>query len=289
LGLYVLWGRRQARRGGLLLVAGLVWLGLLVLVVIPSISGRAYGFADVNPELGTGPLGLLVGVLDNPLATLRHIVSPPRPEYVVWLLGPLLGLPVLRPLRLLPGLPLFARNLLAAHPSRVWINRHYHAAILPAVLVAAIAALAWLPRRWARRLAVAALAATIAFNGYAVLGLLGTEIPVSAGAEADSYRAALQLIPPDAAVAASNRLGAHLADRRWLWFFPADGDLLGDPSAADWVAVDLADRAAWLREQTDEELYARLRATYPPDQFDEVYQSGSVLVLQRRAGPPPGE
>lgn len=283
LGLYLL-GRRADRRLGLAVFAGaLLYLGLMIGWVIPAISGRPYGFADLNPELGAGPFGLITGILTNPAATLAHLVSTPRPEYAVWLIGPLAGLPLLRPRHLLPGAPLLLRNLLAAHPSRVWINRHYQAAVLPAFVLAAIAALAWLPRPWARRLGAVALAATLAFNAYALIGLIGSgEIPLRPAPRDTAYREALARVPAEAAVAAGNRIGSHLAARRSLWFFPADGDLLADPSAAEWVVIDLADRAAWLREQSEEDLEARLRATYPPDRYADVYREGSVLVLRRR-------
>lgn len=279
-GLYVALGQGRRRFGVALVAGSSLYLAVLVLAVLPAIAGQPYAFADLNPDLGSGPFGLIAGVLTDPLATLRHVSSEPRPEYLIWLLGPLAGLPLLRPLHLLPGLPLLARNLLAAHPSRVWINRHYHAAIVPAFWFAALAALAALPRRWARRAALAALAASLAFDAYALIGLAGSELRMHPRAEA--YQQALALVPPDAPVAASNHLGAHLADRRFLSFFPADGPLLGDPTPAEWVVVDLADRAAWLRETSDAALEERLRATFPPDRYDEVYRSGPVLVLRAR-------
>ena len=281
LGLYLVAGQRDYRLGLALLAGGLLYVTCLIGLVIPAIAGRPYPFGNLNPDLGSGPVGLLAGSLTDPLAALRHLASPPRPEYLVWLLGPVIGLPLLRPIRLLPGLPLLVRNLLAAHPSRVWINHHYHAAILPVILFATLGALAGLPRPWARRLAVGALVGTVVFDGYALIGLLGSEIPLEPTAEAATYRAALRLIPAEGAVAASNRLGAHLGDRRRLWFFPADDELLADPSHAEWVAVDLADRPGWLLEQSDQELQARLLRTYPPDRFDEVVRSGSVVVLRR--------
>lgn len=280
-GLYLLTRRVDRRLGLAVIIVSIAYLWAAIGWIIPAISGRPYSFADLNPEVGAGPFGLIAGSLTDPIATLALSISAPRPEYALWLIGPLAGLPLLRLAHLLPGVPILLRNLLAAHPSRVWINRHYQAAVVPAFVFAAIAALAWLPPPWARRLGAAALAATLAFNAYALIGLIGSdEIPLQPGRRDASYRAALALIPPEAGVAAGNRIGAHLADRRYLWFFPADGDLLADPAGAEWVAIDLSDRAAWLREQTDEELEARLRATYPPERYAEVYRDGPVLVLR---------
>ncbi|HEX2173200.1 MAG TPA: DUF2079 domain-containing protein, partial [Dehalococcoidia bacterium] len=282
LGLAMILARRSAPVGlGLVLIGGsLLYLGAMLCLLMPSIAGHPYLFGDVNPELGKGPVGLVIGVLTDPGATLALASSPPRPGYLFMLLGPLLGLPLLRLLWTLPGLPILARNLLSNNFNLVTINRHYHVAIVPGLVIAAICALAALPRAWTLRLMGALLTATIVINGYVLAALWVSEAPFQARPEAATYREALRVIPPAAAVAAGNRIGAHLAARRWLWSFPAGG-FLAPPTDADWVITDLADRD-WLSEQTEAELYARLQATYPPSEFEQVYQSGTVVVLHRR-------
>ena len=286
LGLFVLLARRNDVRwlGPALGAFGLLYLLAMVGAVIPLIAGRPYLYGDLNPDLGSGPLGLTVGILRDPLAALRHLMSPPGPDYLFWLFGPLLGLPLLRPLHLVPGLPLLLRNLLSNNGNLVSINRHYHVAIVPTLLAATAGALAILPRRWARLAAVALVTAALVFDGYAVAGLVITsELPVEPGPEAAAYREALRLIPPDGAVAASNRLGAHLAARRHLWSF-ASGGAQAEPTWADWIAVDLDDHDG-PRTDSAEALLARLRTSYLADQFREVFREGFVVLLCRRTEP----
>jgi hypothetical protein len=102
---------------------------------------------------------------------------------------------------------------------------------------------------------------------------------------------AVALIPPDAAVSATNKLGSHLSARRHVYSFPLT-------DRADWIAVDVEDswmpRVAvrarsgpglrvraiegFMRPQVMAAKVAALRAD---PRWELVYEEDRVLVFRR--------
>ena len=93
---------------------------------------------------------------------------------------------------------------------------------------------------------------------------------------------ATSLVPANAAVSASNRVGGHLAERRYLYTFPVLG-------SAHWIVLDTHD--LWLADPRRPDLVER-----PPDhvralkeklerdpRWAVVFEDDGVYVFRRRA------
>ena len=149
-------------------------------------------------------------------------------------------------------------------------------------------ALGRLPRRHARLATVGALLASLLLDGYGLLGLWGHEIGISQRPWAAAYEQAIRLIPEEASLVATPRLGAYMPRRHDLWIFPeeyrqgVEGHQVAwvEGDEAEWVAVDLADvPPAW--NLTPDDLEQRLRRDFAPNAYQEVFRSGQVVVLRR--------
>jgi hypothetical protein len=82
------------------------------------------------------------------------------------------------------------------------------------------------------------------------------------------------LIPPSAAVSATNGLGAHLSERRRIFSFPVLGE-------AQWVAVDLQ-RPSYRDELGHaDELRRAVIAIRADGRFRIVFAEDGIVVLHR--------
>lgn len=214
-------------------IAGLsaAWSALAIGFVIPHFGGGQTAFAGRYSEARAD--------LPHPLALFHLMFDHAGTHYLLALVLPLAGLCLLAPIAL-ACLPALALNLLSATPTQSSIHFHYTAAEIPPLVIAAVLGAARMGNR--PRFSVATIALTAALIGNYLLGAIPvwSELP---GGETLQARAALvsahdrvvaralKLIPPTAAVSATNSLGAHLSARRRILSFPYIQD-------ATWVAVD---------------------------------------------------
>jgi uncharacterized membrane protein len=266
LGIWYAVSRRRAAFGAVVAVLGVAWTALALLVVVPRFNEGGSAFYARYSEVGGSPEGILDTATDDPGRLLGQVFGARSLGFVAQLLGPLALLPLAAPIVLVAAAPEVGINVLSATPTQTTIHYHYTAAAIPPLVAAAVFGAARLARRrprWTEPIAAIAVAATLVSNY--VLGplpiwrhvpggeTLGTR---SADVAPHDRRAAeaLELIPGDAVVSATNSLGAHLSERRRILSFPFVQD-------ATWVAVDVtepgyADRiapvatavqTAWLR------------------------------------------
>jgi hypothetical protein len=85
---------------------------------------------------------------------------------------------------------------------------------------------------------------------------------------------ALRLVPGDAAVSATNTLGAHLSERTRIFSFPVLRE-------AQWVVVDRTRPS--FRDQADEPeaFTAALVRIEASGRFERVFDEDGILVLRR--------
>ena len=219
----------------------------------PGSYGFEYYYADLIPN-GNGATGLAVSLLTNPGFILRNVLVMPKLEYAMALLLPLALLPLAaRPARttLIYG-AIFC--LLASKPAVYSIAFQYSSLVLPLAFAAAVLALEQVPR-W--RVVVAhrldAVRVQRAFFAFALtasalvswkLGALDPDHVFYAGfepiareldlAEQEQYawvRAELAAIPPGASVAATQRLGPFVSNRRDAYDYSSS-------KPSDYVFVD---------------------------------------------------
>ena len=266
LGIWYALAHRRRVAGAAVAVAGVAIALIAIEVVIPHFNrAGTSSFFTRYSEVGSTPGGIVHTALTDPLKIVTTAFTGRGLTYLAQLALPLGLLVVLAPLALIAAVPELAVNLLSAATTQTSIHFHYTAGLLPVLLAAAVFGAKRIPPR----VPVATLVVVIAVGANYLLGPVplwryfpgGEQLQAHAAdvTEHDRIAArALRLIPPRAAVSATNSLGAHLSARRRVLSFPFLQD-------AQWVAADetapgYADRLAplptavqlsWLRRNPE--------------------------------------
>jgi uncharacterized membrane protein len=280
-GIWYALSRRRYAAGAAIAAAGALWAGLAVGLVIPHFNnGASSSFYSRYSEVGGSPRGVLKTAVTHPWTLVAKAFGHRGLHYLIELALPLAGLWALAPLALVAALPDLAINLLSATPTQTSIHFHYVAGIVPALVAASV-----LGAKRLRRPALAAvLVVAAALVGNYRLGAipLWSELPGGQSFQAnagdvsrhdDVALRAVDVIPDDAVVSASNSMGAHLSARRRVLSFPYVQD-------ATWIAADetvpsWADRLAAIPAATE---LARLRRD---PAWRLVFEQDGVLVFHR--------
>lgn len=282
-GLYAWLTRRSVRWVVTPVVLGVGWFLFVFGYVIPTFVprdfiGSVYGYGWLGSNLGEIALTLVT----RPLYVLEHILTPGKVTYVVQSFWLLLLLPLLYPRLLLFALPNLALSLLATAPVQYSVLFFYQPFVVGAFFLAAIYGIAeTLPRfagSYTRALQfgipLLLLAASVSFNltwnNLALRAVRGGEPP-------DRLAAAsrvLSLIPADAAVAASQFLGPHLAQREHLYFFPGNNSYPFPSDAVDYVVVDL-------RQDTGAQARGQLERLQANEHWRILSKDTDYLLLKR--------
>src|SRR5437870_744308 len=218
---------------------------LLIVVVIPSWIQTPY-FSVFNRwrHLGNTPWELIASPVLRPDVFFGTVLQPERLGYLVLLLVPLAGLPLLAPEVLAVGLPPLVSNLLSSSEMQYTIRGHYTATLTPVLIAAAVVgsrrAAAWIEGLGCRpRAVLAAMATTSVIASVTFSPLPWSQDPFARKQFWDvKPRIALATftsqIPSDATVSAANHLGAHFSFRKEIDIYPSGAD------TADFVLVDLS-------------------------------------------------
>jgi uncharacterized membrane protein len=290
LGVWYAIAHRRHLAGTAIAVAGVAVTAVAVGLVMPHFGpGVESTFGGRYREVGGSFAGILDTLFTDPLTLLRVTFDAEGIGYLARLLLPLALLPLGAPLALLPALPDLALNLLSSTRTQTSIHHQYTAGTVPALFAAAIFAAARLQRRRPLPIAEALVAVVLASNYLLGAIPLWAAFPggedLGAGAwrvtEHDRIAArALERVPGDAVVSASNSLGAHLSDRRRILSFP----LLSD---ATWVAVD--ETSPGYLDRNAPELYALAIVRLRRDRrFELVLEDDGVLLFRREQSPGAG-
>jgi uncharacterized membrane protein len=275
------------RVGAAIAVCGAAVSLVAITLVVPHFApGGGSPFAGRYASVGGSPAGLVKTVFTDPGAIVDAATQGHDIAYLGDLLLPLLGLPLLAPLAALTAAPELALNLLSDTRTQTSIHFHYTAGALPGLFVAAVLGAARLRKRipWARRPEGRAIVASTLVAGI-FLGPLPfwSHVPFGSdlsthehviGHHADVVARALELIPPDAPVSATNTLGAHLSERRRIFSFPVLRE-------AEWVVVD-RQRPSY-RDAMDAPVRfaAALARLQSSGRFTVLFDEDGILVLRR--------
>jgi uncharacterized membrane protein len=284
-GLWYALSRRRWLAGAAIAVGGAAGAALAIGVVVPHFNeGASSAFYGRYDEVGGSPGGILRTAVTDPGELIRVAFDERGIDYLAALGLPLALLFLASPLALV-AVPELAINLLSATPTQTSIHFHYTAGAIPALIGGAVLGAAALERRrpgLAGPLATVAVAAALVGNYR--LGPLPIWRELPGGEDLQAYSThvsahdetaarAVELIPDDAVVSATNSLGAHLSARRRVLSFPYIRD-------ATWVAADetqpgYADRIAPLPTAVR---LARLRRN---PNWRLVFSEDGVVVFRR--------
>jgi uncharacterized membrane protein len=288
LGIWHAFGHGRRRAGLVIFATGAVVAVIATAVVIPHYApGGGSPFAGRYDAVGGSPAGIVETAVLHPLRLLQ-IAFEQRDIHYLWdLLAPLGGLPLLAPLVALTALPEIALNVLSSTRTQPSIHYHYTAGAIPGLIAGAVLGGAKLrrlrPGWWpwlGRGLVVLVLVAGIVMGPLPVWRHVpfGSKLGARDHIVSEHDRAAARVIgvvPDDAAVSATNTLGAHLSERRRIFSFPVLRE-------ARWVAVDLK-RPSYLDDATGKQFAAAYAHFRQDNRWRVVRAEDGVIVLHKAA------
>lgn len=218
LGAFLALGRsgspQQRRLGVAFILLGVACFALIMKVMYPAFRGGAgtMYFAKYYGHLGNDLSEFLRTLVTRPVYFAASLLRPGKLGYVFMLLAPVLLFPIVRPRYLLPVLPAILVNILSNDENLHGRRYHYEAEIYPALF--AMAVIVFATSRW--RALWLAVVLTL-FTGASPLGLARWSVPTPVHRQ---LRAQLErYVPHDRAIAAPQRIAAHLTDREKLYMF----------------------------------------------------------------------
>jgi uncharacterized membrane protein len=287
LGVWHVFAHGRRRSGIVIAVAGFAMAAIATAVIVPRYApGGGSPFEGRYAAVGGSPAGIVKTAIVHPLRVLGAMVEHRDLTYLRELLVPLAGLPLLAPLMLLVALPELLLNLLSGASTQTSIHFHYTAGAIPALIAGAVLGAARFSRRFpdamptlGRSLVVLAVLAGVLLGPLPVYRHIPLGSTVGARDHIVTARdrligRLLAVVPPGAPVSATNRLGAHLSERRRIFSFPVLRE-------ARWVAVDLVHPSYLdsVKAVGFPAAYAKLRR----DQRWRVVASEDGIVILRRA------
>ena len=286
MGVWYALSRRRFREGAAIAAIGLCMTAVSVEVVMPHFNaGASSRFYERYGALGGSPREIVETIFTHPGRLFTTAFDREGLHYLIDLFLPLALLFAAAPLALIAAAPELSLNLLSATHTQSSIHHHYTAGLIPPLIVASVLGAGRLAgARKERGIVLATAAVAVALLANYGLGAIPLWRDLPGGESYQAYAAhvsthdrvverALDRIPGDAVVSATNSLGSHLSGRRRFLSFPHVED-------AEWIAADetqpgYADR--WDPLATAKGL-ARLRRN---PQWRLVFSEDGVLVFKR--------
>ena len=240
IGLWYAFSRGRRRAGLVIALLGIGWSLFAVYVVVPAFSGSGSAYYGYFVGVGGSPQGVVRTLFTHPGAIASALFTGRDVLYVLALALPLGGLFVLAPGLAAAALPQLLQNGLAGPTAMTDPRQHYSAVVIPIAISATVLGIAGLSVR--RQ----ALAAKVVFGLCLGLSVVVGAWPGVPGkvpawdavdfspAHVDALRAAVGLVPDNAAVSSTNKAGSHLSARRYYYSVPVLG-------RADWIVLDTQD------------------------------------------------
>ena len=283
LGVWYALARRRTRTGLLIAVGGTSWTLIALYLVVPTTSGGASVFYSLYEEVGGTPWGVIRTTFTDPGVVLAAVTRGDDLVYVLLLAAPLAGAFLLAPILAAVALPQLAANVLAGTSSTTDPHEHYVAGILPFLFAALAVGLGRLSARGRERGAALvltlSLAATVAVGPWpqTLLGAPNWDPLPSTSVHRRAIDRAVTLIPAGAPVSVTNRVGSHLAERRYYYSVPVIG-------RAEWIVLEAAD--TWIPKATGGEeqpaLLSAFRTTIEQStRWLKIFDEDGVLVFRK--------
>jgi uncharacterized membrane protein len=279
LGLYIALVQRRWILGGSVALINAAWGALLLGVVIPSLGGGVAYRHWTYLALGSGPAAAAAYVVTHPVESVRLLFTPAA-KARVWA-GSFLAfvlLPLASPL-VLVALPSFLERFWSSSPN-FW-SFHFQYSMLPAPILAfaAIDTCVRVQRQLKGRMAMAvrvgmpvAAAVTSLVLTFAFIRPLAEVTNYLPDSRVAQIQSCLDVIPPDASVAASNTLVPHLSHRDVIYVISLRSD-------ADYLAIDPSTYTDFFKGE-EEQLRNTVRGALAAGYAVECAK-GTTLVLAR--------
>ncbi|HEV8371676.1 MAG TPA: DUF2079 domain-containing protein [Actinomycetota bacterium] len=286
--LLVVSGRRAV--GWRTAAAGFGWFLAATFVLAPLASGRPTRLFETTYGIaGSGPAALLRALPTIAGHALQTGLANDGLAYLLLVLLPLLGLPLLAPRWLLPVAPPLLLNLAAVQPEHHQIRYHYLATAAPLLAAGAVAGLAVVRAR-RRRLFVPVvvllvLVACVMDWRYGPAPWSRDPVAIAAAPIDQARRQALALVDPRAPVSAQFNLLPHLAHRTEIYEFPNPFRAVNWGLPGDQHPQGVVDRLRFVVVQRDllgDDDRALLDRLQTDPAWRTAFDQQGVLVLERQ-------
>jgi hypothetical protein len=293
LGAWQLLSRRNARLGVVLIAAGGLYFAAMKFVLMPMfIGGPTFAgmYRELIPSGGRGFAGVIETLATNPLYGFRVATAPAKLEYALLLLAPILFVSLRRPIGALFVFPGALFTLLASKPAVTETSFQYTAFWTPYLFIAAAVVLAdrafvdldVADRARRRRAWLCGVALATVLCSYQFGAVLQRNTAAGGFHERYSFsttdehrelrpdrREILAALPPEASVAASRFVTAHVTRRRRAY------DLRYGPGDAEYVIMSVPPAGKTERRSSLEVLLS--------GEFGPVKETSRLILLRRGA------
>jgi uncharacterized membrane protein len=215
--------------GALTAIVAVALLAVDVAWLMPRFLGAPhYDHLNRYRHLGDSLGQVLLSVVFRPWRWIGVVIAPAKLVYLGAMLAPLAFLPLLGVRALAAAVPGLAMNLLSLDPKLYNYQAQYQAFVLPFLVLAAVEGYAALAKRLGDRRPLGRHHAASALGAAVVLSTILTARIVNdlgvnfwrLGPAQHAAYALMASIPPDAPVAAYERLVPHMATRPGIWVPP---------------------------------------------------------------------
>ncbi|MEK7610874.1 MAG: DUF2079 domain-containing protein [Patescibacteria group bacterium] len=225
--------KRETLIGLAVFILSLFWFLSAVYLIMPFFSGGAMGALGRYEYLGRTPGEIIFRLATDWNLDLKILLVPAKIKYLFHLLVSAGFFSLLSPFYLLPAATELILNLFSAYNPQWQVKFHYTAAITPFIYISAIYGMKRCRTFLAKKSFVAPVSEIIIAFYLVAISLLWnyahSPSPLAKDFDSSIYKVAdndvqrervLRSLPVSASVSAMNNLGAHLANRRYLWRFP---------------------------------------------------------------------
>lgn len=285
-GLYLAAGKRLRVAGVATMLVSAGWLLLTTRVLIPSFRGGPCHFEYYYRSYGSSLPAVLLHVVTHPAEVLKGLLGYGQIVFLLHLCVPFMLLSLFSPLRLAIAGTSLLFLLISDVPlkhSIIFIN---HATVLPVVAYAAVCGALNLvalaskqARRRGREPAQGTWLRCLACSTVAAAGLSGLLLVVRMF-PAETFRVTerdrhvpelKKLIPTEAEIWTTYRLGSHFTSYRYLWVLPLHY------GGAQYVVFDLRDR--WVHFPRLLELHQQILQDH---RYDLIHNQDDYQVFRRQ-------
>jgi uncharacterized membrane protein len=186
---------------------------------MPYFRGEPYPHLHRYAHLGSSLGDILLTLILKPWRWIGVVLTPEKLAYLLALLLPLGGLPLLGPRALVAAFPPLAVNLLTFDHALFHYRSQYQAFVLPFLMLAAVDGYARLrPHRKAGTVLALAFLASAVLTARTANDLMVTRWRL--GPEQQAAHELMERIPAGVPVSVNERLVPHLATRREVFIYP---------------------------------------------------------------------
>ena len=269
---------------------GIAWWLICTKLIIPYLNdGTAPFYTGLFPGFGDSPLEVLKTIFLNPSSLINAASTPEHITYYLKMFSPTAFLALFSPSTLIAG-PQLLVNAISAHGYTHDFRYHYNSIVIVGIFLGTIETIYWIGRRWVVAkftLPLVVLISSITSNIYWSPSPFGESynsgIWVQPNEKHTAIRAALDLIPADAAVTTSYYIVPHLTHRKLIFEFPnpfrvanwgISGENGWDPADVDYLLIDTRHTGE------DTELYENLTSDTGP--FQVIYSVDKIQLAERK-------